>query len=104
MPVFSGIWVAFTITGGSLYFFEFLTFSPLQFAMFFLGVVIMFGGVVVLSRRLQHWRYTVCSCVCAVVGTVINLCVSVFLSTGSTSELTLATVTASEPRRSHHRH
>jgi len=54
IPVYYGAWVAFSITGGSLYFMEFENFTALSYAMYFLGVGIMIVGVIILSRRIAQ--------------------------------------------------
>ncbi|EQC32171.1 hypothetical protein SDRG_10365 [Saprolegnia diclina VS20] len=63
IPIFQCFFISVSILGGAVYFNEFATMSVLQLAMFFLGVTITLGGVLVLSKRemnalslIQKWR------------------------------------------------
>ncbi|KDO28741.1 hypothetical protein SPRG_19958 [Saprolegnia parasitica CBS 223.65] len=66
VPVFQCFFIAVSIVGGAVYFNEFATMSVLQLIMFFVGVVITLGGVLILSKRetstlppTQKWRAAV---------------------------------------------
>eukprot|EP00742_Colponemidia_sp_Colp-10_P006732 GILJ01007217.1.p1 GENE.GILJ01007217.1~~GILJ01007217.1.p1 ORF type:complete len:573 (-),score=53.10 GILJ01007217.1:273-1991(-) len=49
IPTLQVIWTIFSILGGGVYFNEFASYDALSIAMFVLGVVIILGGVVLLS-------------------------------------------------------
>ena len=53
IPVFYVVWTLFDVVGGGVYYNEFEGLSPLQLALFCLGVTLIFVGVVVLATRLK---------------------------------------------------
>ncbi|OQR81596.1 hypothetical protein THRCLA_11587 [Thraustotheca clavata] len=63
IPVFQCFFISISIVGGAIYFSEFALMDTLQLLMFFVGVAITLGGVLVLSQRqmnvlsgFQKWR------------------------------------------------
>lgn len=52
VPVFFTIWVLLDIVGGGIYYGEFDGFTPEKYALFCLGVLIVFFGVALLAKRL----------------------------------------------------
>ncbi|CAO3565023.1 unnamed protein product [Mortierella alpina] len=52
VPVFFTIWVLLDIIGGGVYYNEFEHFTPKKYALFCLGVLIVFFGVALLAKRL----------------------------------------------------
>jgi len=61
-PVSYGIWTALAITGGQLYLDEFKNMSSLNLGMYFLGVVIVVGGVSLFTRRIAAGGMTIECC------------------------------------------
>ncbi|KAK9720916.1 hypothetical protein K7432_003838 [Basidiobolus ranarum] len=53
VPVFYVIWTVFDIIGGGIYYNEFVDFSAFQYGMFTLGVLVIFAGVALLSKRMS---------------------------------------------------
>jgi membrane protein implicated in regulation of membrane protease activity len=54
VPVFYTVWTLMDIIGGAVYYDEFEFFGPKQYALFSLGVVLIFTGVGLLSKRLKQ--------------------------------------------------
>ncbi|ORX89804.1 hypothetical protein K493DRAFT_305455 [Basidiobolus meristosporus CBS 931.73] len=54
VPVFYVIWTVFDIIGGGIYYNEFMDFTAFQYGMFSLGVIVIFGGVALLSKRMSR--------------------------------------------------
>lgn len=54
IPVFYVVWTLFDVVGGGVYYSEFDGFTPGRYALFTMGVVIIFIGVAVLSSRLKQ--------------------------------------------------
>eukprot|EP00698_Gefionella_okellyi_P003137 TRINITY_DN12931_c0_g1_i1.p1 TRINITY_DN12931_c0_g1~~TRINITY_DN12931_c0_g1_i1.p1 ORF type:complete len:474 (-),score=99.18 TRINITY_DN12931_c0_g1_i1:235-1656(-) len=63
IPVYYGTWVAFSITGGQLYYQEFEGFTVAQWIMYFLGVALVLLGVVLLSRRIVRGDIDTARCI-----------------------------------------
>lgn len=54
VPVFYVFWTLFDVIGGAVYYDEFRGFTPRQFSGFFIGIAVIFSGVLVLAGRLKR--------------------------------------------------